>query len=87
VGVENRGLEVERVARGFLEQRERGRRASLQAASQRVLLKGELSVEFLRQVLHTDVLRQADDLDRLDAMVGGGAQDALEQLFADAPRR
>jgi hypothetical protein len=43
-----------------------------------------MRVEFLSQVLHPDVLRQADDLDRLDAMVGGGAQDALEQLLADA---
>jgi hypothetical protein len=41
-------------------------------------------VEFLSQVLHPDVLRQADDLDRLDAMVGGGVQDALEQLLANA---
>ena len=43
-----------------------------------------MRVEFLSQVLHPDVLRQADDLDRLDAMVGGGAQDALEQLLANA---
>ena len=43
-----------------------------------------MGVELLRQVLHADVLRQADDLDRLDAMVHGGAQDALEQRLADA---
>ena len=43
-----------------------------------------MRLEFLRQVLHADVFGQADDLDRLDAMVGGGAQDALEQLLANA---
>ncbi len=47
-------------------------------------LESKLRVEFLRQILHPNIFRQADDLDRLDAMVGGGAQDALEQLLADA---
>ena len=41
-------------------------------------------MEFLSQVLHPDVLRQADDLDRLDAIIDGGAQNTLEQLLADA---
>ena len=43
-----------------------------------------MSLELLRQALHADVFGQADDLDRLDAMIGGGAQDALEQFLADA---
>src|SRR3984957_20181767 len=43
-----------------------------------------MRLKLLRQLLHADVFGQADDLDRLDAMVCGGAQDALEQLLADA---
>src|ERR1700733_737893 len=84
MGVEQRRAKVERVARGFPNQRKRSRPARREAAGQRILLESELRAEFLRQVLHAGVVGQADDLDRLDAMVGGGAQDALEQLLADA---
>ena len=84
MGVEQGGAKVERIARGFADQRERGRPARRQAAGQQILLESEMRLELLRQVLHADVFGQADDLDRLDAMVGGGAQDALEQLLADA---
>ena len=85
MGVEQRRAEVERIARSLADEREGGRTARREAPGQRIRLEREMRVEFLRQILHADVLRQADDLDRLDAMVGGGAQDALEQLFADAP--
>ena len=43
-----------------------------------------MRLKLLSQGLHADIFGQADDLDRLDAVVGGGAQDALEQLLADA---
>src|SRR5882757_9369541 len=84
VGVEQGSAKVERIAGDFTEERQRGRPARRQAAGQRIRFKSKLRVEFLRQVLHADVIRQADDLDRLDAVVGGGAQDALEQLLANA---
>ena len=85
VRIEQCGAEVERVARGFPDQRKRGRPTRRETAGQRILLEGEPRFEFPRQILHADVFWQADDLDRLDAVVGGGAQDALEQHLADAP--
>src|SRR3984885_351427 len=84
MGVEKGGAKVERVARGLPDQRKRGRRASREAARQPVFLKSEMRAKLPRQVLHPDIFGQADDLDRLHAMIGGGAQDALEQLLADA---
>src|SRR5580693_3455436 len=84
MGVEKGGAKVERVARGFPDQRKRGRRARREAARQPVFLKSEMRAKFPRQVLHADIFGRADDLDRFDAVVGGGAQDALEQLLADA---
>src|SRR3984885_14317365 len=84
MGVEKGGAKVERVARGFPDQRKRGRRARREAACQPVFLKSEMRAELSRQVLHADIFGQADDLDRLHAVIGGGAQDALEQLLANA---
>ena len=85
MGVEQRGAEIERIARGFAHQRQRGRPTRGQAAGQRALLERELGLELLRQALHPNVVGQADDLDRLDAVIGRSAPDALEQFFADAP--
>ncbi len=34
--------------------------------------------------MHPDIVGQANDLNRLDAMIGGRPPDALEQFFADA---
>src|SRR5271165_897302 len=84
LGVEQGRAEVEHVAGGLPDERERRRPARGQAAGQRVLLEGELRLELLRQALHADIVGQADDLDRLDAVVSCGALDALEQLLADA---
>src|ERR1700733_2047215 len=84
VGVKQRGAKVERIAGDFTEQRQCGWRARRQAAGQPILLESEMRLKLLRQLLHADVFGQADDLDRFHAMIGGGAQDALEQLLADA---
>src|SRR5271165_4171499 len=83
LGVEQRGAEVEHVAGGLPDERERRRPPRGQAAGQRVLLEGELRLELLRQALHADIVGQADDLDRLDAVIARGALDPPEELLAD----
>jgi len=79
--VEQGRAEIEDVARGLAHQRERGRTPRAEASGQRALLESEMRLELVRQHPHRDVVRQADDLDRLDAMVGRGALDAAEQLL------
>src|SRR5208337_532580 len=81
--VEQGRAEIEDVARALAHQRERGRTPRAEAPGL-VLLEREMGLELLRQHPHPDVVRQANDLDHLDAMVGGGALDAPEQLLADA---
>ncbi len=49
----------------------------------RALLEGEVGLELLRQHPHADVVGQTDDLDRLDAVVGRSALDALDKLLTD----
>src|SRR5271163_3017843 len=62
MGVEQGGAKVESVARGFPDQRKRGRRARREAARQPILLESEMRAKLLRQFLHANILRQADDL-------------------------
>src|SRR5271168_4718451 len=49
VSVEQGGAKVESVARGFPDQRKRGRRARREAARQPVLLESEMRAKLLRQ--------------------------------------
>src|SRR5271166_3606658 len=85
LGVEQGRAEVQHVAGSLPHQGERRRAAGGQPAGQRILLEGEVGLELLRQALHADIVGQADDLDRLDAVIARGALDAPEQLLADAP--
>src|SRR5271166_6143407 len=85
LGVEQGRAEVQHVAGSLPHQGERRRAAGGQPAGQRILLEGEVGLELLRQALHADIVGQADDLDRLDAVIARSALDAPEQLLADAP--